>query len=369
MRFFARTKGEEPTMRPTALKQALGLTLWLLTLIVPTTPTAAAQSTINYGDNLTLPIACRGSQTLNLAAQAGDSILVHVVETQDFGGVCGGACCCFDQTVTLTDPSMAVLGQVTTGVQGNNCSAAARSRSVLGAVQTSMSGPHTITATDADNNGRGQITLWVQNTKSPARALALPPGGGSFTMPIQLGGAVASYTLQGVRGAQFSATMTATSGSIVPRLDLYDTTTGFPVALPGSGSISATLPSSGQYLLLAYSAVYETGIYQLDVSSSPGTIELFPGSGGLATNVAFDLGLILRPQAPIQNVQVLFNGVDVTPVVASCPATALTSGGISWNCSGLSGALLGPGTHSLEVILTPTMGASMTRGVTWNVFR
>lgn len=63
-----------------------------------------------------------------------------------------------------------------------------------------------------------------------------------------------------------------------------------------------------------------------------------------------------------------WDGSDVSAVLASCfkPGT-LVSGGQTFRCPGLTGGLLGRGTHTLEVVLNLSNGSSVSDTITWEV--
>lgn len=99
-----------------------------------------------------------------------------------------------------------------------------------------------------------------------------------------------------------------------------------------------------------------------------------PPSGIYATNQAFDLQLFVEAAGrTIVGGSITFDGLDVITALAGCllPGTQVPGGGLTLRCPGLSGALLGVGTHTLSATLTfsggGANGASATSSVTWTV--
>ncbi len=81
--------------------------------------------------------------------------------------------------------------------------------------------------------------------------------------------------------------------------------------------------------------------------------------------------LILEVTGPAVSVvggSATFDGADVASFIASCviPGT-LVSGGSTFRCPGLSGAVLGTGTHTLAVTLDLSDGSSASDTVIWEV--
>jgi hypothetical protein len=98
-------------------------------------------------------------------------------------------------------------------------------------------------------------------------------------------------------------------------------------------------------------------------------LSVSPPSGSYATNQRFDLQLFLdAPGRVVVGGQALLDGTDVTgPLVACVIPGALLTGGQTFRCPGLSGALFGPGTHTLQVTLQLDDGSSYTRTVTYEI--
>jgi hypothetical protein len=65
--------------------------------------------------------------------------------------------------------------------------------------------------------------------------------------------------------------MSTESGDLQPKLALYDSATGFPLALPPDGQIEGIEATvGGTWTLLAFSEVDETGVYRLSIDVQPG---------------------------------------------------------------------------------------------------
>ena len=97
------------------------------------------------------------------------------------------------------------------------------------------------------------------------------------------------------------------------------------------------------------------------------TLSLSPASGMYSTTQGFDLTLIVQASGlTVVGGSATFDGADVTAALVGCiiPGT-LVSGGSTFRCPGLSGAVLGTGTHTLDVTLdlavpvTPSSGRSL----------
>jgi hypothetical protein len=101
------------------------------------------------------------------------------------------------------------------------------------------------------------------------------------------------------------------------------------------------------------------------------TLTISPSSGKFVTTQHFDLTLIIEVEGlPVAVVggSAALDGSDVTGVIANCvkPGT-LISGGLTFRCPGLTGGLLGTGTHTLDVTLDLSDGSSVSDSVTWEV--
>ena len=102
-----------------------------------------------------------------------------------------------------------------------------------------------------------------------------------------------------------------------------------------------------------------------------GKFTISPASGTYSTTQNFDLNLILKVTGPAVSVvgaSATLNGADVTAALVGCiiPGT-LVSGGSTFRCPGLSGAVLGTGTHTLAVTLDLSDGTSTSDTVIWEV--
>ena len=104
--------------------------------------------------------------------------------------------------------------------------------------------------------------------------------------------------------------------------------------------------------------------------SGAGWLTISPPSGSYISSQQIDLVLIVKaPGSVITGGRVLFNGIDVTAVVAAClqAGSLIPDGGVSLRCPGLNVWDLGLGTHKLEVSLEFSGGASVSDEVIWEV--
>lgn len=99
-------------------------------------------------------------------------------------------------------------------------------------------------------------------------------------------------------------------------------------------------------------------------------LTISPASGPVFGTQSFDLLIALTPPAgaTITGGAINFDGTDVTALVAPClePGT-LIFGGQTLRCAGLTGGLLGPGTHVFNVRLEFSTGESVRNAVVWEV--
>jgi hypothetical protein len=152
-----------------------------------------------------------------------------------------------------------------------------------------------------------------------------------------------------------------------------------------AGNVFAALTVGGQTGL--YTVSLATGAATLVGAIGDGTttlaglaaasdvaVVISPATGSYATTQGFDLELFVdAPGRTITGGSITFDGVDVTGPLGGClvPGTQVTSGGLALRCPGLSGAILGAGTHTLAATLTfsggGTSGSSATSSVTYTI--
>lgn len=228
-------------------------------------PRALAQTEITYGENRVGSLSCgywdkTPVATFSFTADENDRFVAIVTQCSDFGGVCNEvACFCFDQCIAVLDSDgNSIMSNC--GPRGNNTGQRYRTR-----VQDTLfeSGTYSITVTDGDRTGEGSYTLFIQRTNNPDRAEPLFSGD-ELAITLATCGSVDTYTFDGLKGQVADLMMAPNTGSISPRLELYDPL-GRSIALPGNGTIHASLPRNGTYTVLAYSAVHETGTYDISL--------------------------------------------------------------------------------------------------------
>jgi Domain of unknown function (DUF4394) len=141
----------------------------------------------------------------------------------------------------------------------------------------------------------------------------------------------------------------------------------------GQNGLYALDPATGTATLVGPIGNGSLGITGLAAASNL-ALTISPPSGLYATNQAFDLQLFVEADGrTIQGGTLTFDGIDVGAALAAClvPGTQVPGGGLTLRCPGLSGALLGVGTHTLSATLTfsggGANGASATSSVTWTV--
>jgi hypothetical protein len=215
-------------------------------------------------------IGCGETDTFSFQANAGDVVVIHVTECSDFGGVCRGACLCFDQCVELRQANN-LLDRKCTPLENNR---GTRFRTQIETRRLPADGTYTIIVKDANDDGRGSYTLFLQRVNEPGLDRPLVPG---ISQPFSLScGQVDTFTFNGRAGDRVEIDMIQEGiGNIDPRLELYDSD-GQVIDIPGSGRIDRELTSSGTFTLLAYSAVSEIGTYRirLEIESNPRVLNL-----------------------------------------------------------------------------------------------
>lgn len=249
-----------------------------IALLLALAPVPLAQTPIGIGEVRLSSVSCGNTTKFSFAGVAGQHIVIHTTETDDFGGVCGSACCCFDQRIELDSPSGAVISSVDSPTSNNVCSSSGYFRTIMGPVELPETGDYTIRIRDKHNNGRGAVTLYLQSSDAPMSAFPLLSGD-SLLFPLSTSGAVEAFTFTAAAGERAQASMTTESGSIKPLLALYRPD-GLAQALPTNGTIDEQLPVGGTYTLLAYSTVHQKGTFRLDFDLSPVTPPqiLYPGT-------------------------------------------------------------------------------------------
>src|SRR5262249_15464629 len=115
-------------------------------------------------------------------------------------------------------------------------------------------------------------------------------------------------------------------------------------------------------------AVCDIGAYEVAFVPPPNPLTISPPSGRYARTQGFDLVLEVRPLSPsIVGGQGTGDGLDGTAALAHCVVPGTLAGGFTARCPNLRGALLGPGTHTVSVILNLSNGTTLSRTVVWEV--
>jgi hypothetical protein len=99
------------------------------------------------------------------------------------------------------------------------------------------------------------------------------------------------------------------------------------------------------------------------------SLAISPATGSLVTVQAFDLALVAGLGGrTVVGGHALLDGSDVTgPLVACFQVTPLLGGGIAALCPGLTGGLLGPGSHTFTVALDLDDGTTLGAISAWEV--
>lgn len=102
---------------------------------------------------------------------------------------------------------------------------------------------------------------------------------------------------------------------------------------------------------------------------TPRSLTIFPRSGVIPSNLHFDFSLIMEvPGRFVVGKRATFDGIDVTSFLERCFVQGnLPSGGEAFRCPGLTGRILGIGTHTFEVTLDLNDGTSLSDSAIWRV--
>ena len=228
-----------------------------------------AQPVIRYGDNLNDAVVCGTTDTLVFQGFAGEVVAIHVVELNDYGGICGGtACFCFDQRVELLDFANNILA-VTSSPSGNNTQN--RFRTTIGPEILPVNGRYKITIRDSQNNGRGEYSIFLQRLNTPERSNPISSG---QTILVNLNrGEVDTYEFTARPLDRIIIDMVSgATGNVEPVLELYNSE-GMAVAFPGSGHIDQKLSCGGKFYFLAYSKTDQSGPYNVSLK-----VEMIPNN-------------------------------------------------------------------------------------------
>jgi Domain of unknown function (DUF4394) len=106
-----------------------------------------------------------------------------------------------------------------------------------------------------------------------------------------------------------------------------------------------------------------------DIAIVDAGLTISPPTGTYTTRQLFDIVLLADPQGrSVSGGTALFNGIDVSGVIASCLRAGTAAGGVlSFRCPNIGGGVTGTGAHSFVIRLQLSDGTLVQRGVTWTV--
>lgn len=227
------------------------------------TSAAAAQTPIQFGEQRSVSI-CNGSESFSVDVQPGDRLAVFCTELQDYGGDCSPYCCCFDQRISVVDANGSQVEEQSY-VQGNCCWC--QTRLTFLNTRLEVGGTTIINVGDANGGGGGLLKLVVQRVNAPGLVEDSLSVGVSYLGSTTPGG-VQTFVLRTEETAVHYVTMRAAENSSVqPRMALYDNGRLLDADEDNDGAVCFTGVPGGRYVLLAYSALYESGLYRVNVSA------------------------------------------------------------------------------------------------------
>ena len=204
--------------------------------------------------------------------------------------------------IRLYNPDGTLLGSAASGVP-YGCSG---STIEMNTVQLPASGTYTILVGDCSDTNTGNYAIYAQRTNNPTGPAPLLFGGQVQTGTIGSAAQSNSYTFSGSANDVVDFTMVATSGSLVPKIRLYNpdgtllssAASGVPYGCSGSTieMNSVTLTQSGTYtVLVGDCSDTNTGNYNLSsqcfgtcpttLPAATPTFSLAPGTYGSAQTV------------------------------------------------------------------------------------
>jgi len=225
---------------------------------------------LQYGTTIADLIECGARKTYTVSGNKDDKLLVHLTETNDFGGVCNGvASFAFDQCIEVRHSDGSMVGMTCTPSSSNSRS---RYRTQLGPLSLPRDGSYILTVRDVEDNGRGAFALFTQKLTVPAVTVLL---GSNDTrlIPFQTPGEAKTFLINAVQNHTISVDLRTVTGTVVPKLGLYGPD-GLPLVFDTNGVIRHRAQQTGQYTLLAFSNVDETGTAQLVVATSSNGLEI-----------------------------------------------------------------------------------------------
>lgn len=152
-------------------------------------------------------------------------------------------------------------------------------------------------------------------------------------------------------------------------LEVTTTGTMFAAMRPGGGaeSLYTINTATGAATLIGSIGAGTTQLDGMAVLSP--SLSLSPGTGTYTSRQRFDLVITANLLGRgLVSGTATFDGADVTPFLAACVITGTTAtGAASLRCPNLGGAVIGPGAHTLDVILLLTDGTQVRSNVVWTV--
>lgn len=240
-------------------RAAIVLTALLAIVALP----VFAQTPIQFGEKRSVSI-CNGSTSFSVDALAGDRLAVILTELQDYGGSCSPGCCCFDQWLNVQDANgMSV--QEYSYVQGNCCGCLGRIPFLN--VRLDVGGSTIINVGDANSHGGGLLKLIVQRVNAPGLIEDSLSVGANYLSSLTPGDAQTFIVKTADTSVHHIAMKPAENSPVVPRLALYNNGRLIDADEDEDGEICFGGTPNGQYVLLAYSALTESGLFRLNVAS------------------------------------------------------------------------------------------------------
>jgi hypothetical protein len=201
--------------------------------------------------------------------------------------------------------------------------------------------------------GATATTLYAINQTTSSLALI----GGVNAVPSPNGGVVTDIGPLGVA---------ITGGTSA--LDIANNNAAFAVLRPSSGSSSLYAVNLATGAATAIGMVGDGSLVIDDIAVIDPGLTISPPTGTYTSRQGFDIVLLADTQGrSLASGSVLFNGQDVTGVIASCVRTGITPTGTSFRCPNIGGVVTGPGTHTFSVRLVLGDGTFVQRAVTWTV--
>jgi len=188
------------------------------------------------------------------------------------------------------------------------------------------------------------------------------------------------FEFEGSEGDDLRIMVSRTSGSLYPRLEVWDPNGDKIIDMWYYDDISVdeTLAVSGTYLLAIsdhgqdYSGSYNIEIICFLSCTNPlSVLTISPSSGDYVTTQNFDLTLIVKaPGLSVVGGSATLDGKNIWNALMKCISKhkgSLVSGGQTFRCPSLSGGFLGAGAHTLSVTFDLSDVSSVSDAVNWEV--